>query len=179
MSTENTPNNIRGFVIPHDIDQTNINMTDSTFTQSGNRAGDPVPQQASALVLRATGEQTAGSDLQIRTNKSGHAGAKGEFVWIDNTVSSEPFGRDIPAHITGYDVADFGSSTSSYKYPNSIALDDGTLYVVVYAKEAAWLTRSEEHTSELQEFMLIIGQRILTHTQQSIYMHIQQHHLRQ
>ena len=140
MSTENTPNNIRGFVIPHDIDQTNINMTDSTFTQSGNRAGDPVPQQASALVLRATGEQTAGSDLQIRTNKSGHAGAKGEFVWIDNTVSSEPFGRDIPAHITGYDVADFGSSTSSYKYPNSIALDDGTLYVVVYAKEAAWLT---------------------------------------
>jgi len=140
MSTESTPNYLRGFVIPHDIDQNNINATESSFTEAGNRAGDPIPQQASALVLRATGEQTAGSDLQIKTLRSGHAGDKGEFVWIDNVTASEPFGRDIPAHITGYDVADFGSSTSSYKYPNSIALDDGSLYIVVYAKESTWLT---------------------------------------
>ena len=72
--------------------------------------------------------------------RSGHAGANGEFVWVDNVTSSNDFGRDIPAHITAYDVADFGSSTSKYQYPNSIALDDGTLYIVVYAKEAAWLT---------------------------------------
>lgn len=140
MSTESTPDHIRAFVIPHDIDHESINESESAFSQAGNRAGDPIPQQASALVLRATGEQAADSDLQIKTVRSGHAGANGEFVWVDNVTSSNDFGRDIPAHITAYDVADFGSSTSKYQYPNSIALDDGTLYIVVYAKEAAWLT---------------------------------------
>jgi len=140
MSNNVTPDYIRGFLVPHDIDQNNINATDSNFTQAGNRAGDPIPQQASSLVLRATGEQSSGSDLQIKTVKSGHAGAKGEFVWKDNAASSDYFGRDIPCSITGYDVADFGSSTSSYRYPNSIALDDGSLMIAVYAKEASWLT---------------------------------------
>ena len=140
MSTETTPGYIRGFVIPHDIDQNNINESDSNFTQQGNRAGDPVPQQASALVLRATGEQSSGSDLQIKTVRSGHAGSKGEFVWKDNAASSDFFGRDIPCSITGYDIADFGSSTSSYRFANSIALDDGSLMIAVYAKESSWLT---------------------------------------
>lgn len=140
MSTDTTPGYIRGFVIPHDIDQNNINESDSNFTQQGNRAGDPVPQQASALVLRATGEQSPNSDLQIKTVRSGHAGSKGEFVWRDNAASSDFFGRDIPCSITGYDVADFGSSTSSYRFANSIALDDGSLMIAVYAKESGWLT---------------------------------------
>ncbi len=140
MSTESTPNHIRAFVIPHDIDHESINESESAFSQAGNRAGDPIPQQASALVLRATGEQAADSDLQIKTVRSGHAGSHGEFVWIDNVTSSEPFGRDIPAHITAYDVVKYGSSTNKYQYPNAIALDDGSLYIVVYAKEATWLT---------------------------------------
>lgn len=140
MSNNVTPDYIRGFLVPHDIDQNNINATDSNYTQAGNRAGDPIPQQASSLVLRATGEQSSGSDLQIKTVKSGHAGAKGEFVWKDNAASSDYFGRDIPCSITGYDVADFGSLSSSYRYPNSIALDDGSLIIAVYAKEATWPT---------------------------------------
>ena len=127
MSTESTPDHIRAFVIPHDIDHESINESESAYSQAGNRAGDPIPQQASALVLRATGEQAADSDIQIKTVRSGHAGANGEFVWVDNVTSSNDFGRDIPAHITAYDVADFGSSTSKYQYPNSIALDDGSL----------------------------------------------------
>ena len=140
MSTESTPDHIRAFVIPHDIDHESINESESAYSQAGNRAGDPIPQQASALVLRATGEQAADSDIQIKTVRSGHAGSHGEFVWIDNVASSDDFGRDIPAHITGYDVVKFGTSANKYQYPNSIALDDGSLYVVVYAKESTWLT---------------------------------------
>ena len=140
MSTESTPDHIRAFVIPHDIDHESINESESAYSQAGNRAGDPIPQQASALVLRATGEQAADSDLQIKTVRSGHAGSHGEFVWADNAASSDDFGRDIPAHITGYDVVKYGTSANKYQYPNSIALDDGSLYIVVYAKESTWLT---------------------------------------
>ena len=140
MSTESTPDHIRAFVIPHDIDHESINESESAYSQAGNRAGDPIPQQASALVLRATGEQAPDSDLQIKTVRSGHAGAHGEFVWTDNAASSDDFGRDIPAHITGYDVVKYGTSANKYQYPNSIALDDGSLYIVVYAKESTWLT---------------------------------------
>ena len=78
--------------------------------------------------------------MQIKTVRSGHAGSKGEFVWKDNAASSDFFGRDIPCSITGYDIADFGSSTSSYRFANSIALDDGSLMIAVYAKESSWLT---------------------------------------
>lgn len=143
MSTESTPDHIRAFVIPHDIDQESINESESTYSQAGNRAGDPIPQQASALVLRATGEQAPDSDLQIKTVRSGHAGSHGEFVWAENLTggaTSDDFGRDIPAHITGYDVVKAGSTTNKYRYPNSIALDDGSLYIVVYAMESTWLT---------------------------------------
>ena len=141
MSTESTPDHIRAFVIPHDIDHESINEQESAYSQAGNRAGDPIPIQASALVLRATGEQEPDSDLIIKTVRSGHAGSHGEFVWAENLTggaTSDDFGRDIPAHITGYDVAKSGSSTNKYQYPNSIALDDGSLYIVVYAKEASW-----------------------------------------
>ena len=48
MSTESTPDHIRAFVIPHDIDHESINESESAFSQAGNRAGDPIPQQASA-----------------------------------------------------------------------------------------------------------------------------------
>ena len=78
--------------------------------------------------------------MQIKTVRSGHAGSHGEFVWADNAASSDDFGRDIPAHITGYDVVKYGTSANKYQYPNSIALDDGSLYIVVYAKESTWLT---------------------------------------
>jgi hypothetical protein len=142
MSTESTSNQIRAFIIPHDIDQESINEDESDYSQAGNRAGDPIPQQASALVLRATGQQAADSDIQIKTVRSGHAGSHGEFVWYENLdggATSDDFGRDIPAHITGYDVAKPGSTTNKYQYPNSIALDDGSLYIVVYAKESTWL----------------------------------------
>ena len=50
MSTESTPDHIRAFVIPHDIDHESINESESAYSQAGNRAGDPIPQQASALV---------------------------------------------------------------------------------------------------------------------------------
>ena len=62
MGNNVSPDVLRGFLLPHDIDQTNIDDANSSFSQSGNRAGDPIPQQVSKLIVRAVGEQTADSD---------------------------------------------------------------------------------------------------------------------
>jgi hypothetical protein len=141
MGNNTSPDILRGFLLPHDIDQTNIDNANSSFSQSGNRAGDPVPQQISKLIVRAVGEQTAGSDLQIRTQRAGHAGKGGQFVWVDNAASSSDFGRLLPSNITNYDIADYSPNTSYYyKYPSMLGLDNGTLLIAVFSDEPTFLT---------------------------------------
>lgn len=141
MGNNVSPDVLRGFLLPHDIDQTNIDDANSSFSQSGNRAGDPVPQQVSKLIVRAVGEQTAGSDLQIRTQRAGHASKGGQFVWIDNAASSSDFGRQLPSNISNYDIADYASSTSYYyRYPSMLGLDSGTLLIAVFAEEPTFIT---------------------------------------
>ena len=141
MGTNNSPDVLRGFLLPHDIDETSIDITNSSFSQSGNRAGDPVPQQVSKLIVRAVGEQTADSDIQIKTKRAGHAGKGGQFAWVDNTTSSPDFGRLLPSNISNYDIVDYASGASYfYKYPSMLGLDDGTLLIAVYAEEPTFLT---------------------------------------
>jgi len=141
MGTNNSPEVLRGFLLPHDIDETSIDTTNSSFSQSGNRAGDPVPQQVSKLIVRAVGEQTVDSDIQIKTNRAGHAGEGGQFVWVDNTTSSPDFGRLLPSNISNYDIADYAPSTTTfYKYPSMLGLDNGNLLISVYAEEPSFLT---------------------------------------
>ena len=141
MGSNNSPDVLRGFLLPHDIDETSIDTANSSFSQSGNRAGDPIPQQVSKLIVRAAGEQTADSDLQIKTQRAGHAGEGGQFVWEDNAASSPEFGRLLPSNISNYDIADYASSTSYfYKYPSMLGLDDGTLLIAVYAEEPTFIT---------------------------------------
>ena len=141
MGTNNSPSVLRGFLLPHDIDQTSIDNANSNFSQSGNRAGDPVPQQVSNLIVRAAGQQTAGSDLQIKTERAGHPAEGGQFIWVDNATTSADFGRLLPSNIVNYDIADYASTASYfYKHPSLLGLDDGTLLVAVYAEEPTFLT---------------------------------------
>lgn len=141
MGSNNSPDVLRGFLLPHDIDQSNIDTANSSFSQNGNRAGDPVPQQISKLIVRAVGEQTTDSDLQIKTQRAGHAGKGGQFVWVDNAASSSDFGRQLPSNISNYDIADFATSTSYwYRYPSLLGLDDGTLLIAVFSEEPSFIT---------------------------------------
>lgn len=141
MGSNNSPEVLRGFLLPHDIDETSIDTANSSFSQSGNRAGDPVPQQVSKLIVRAVGEQTADSDLQIKTQRAGHAGEGGQFVWEDNAASSPEFGRLLPSNISNYDIVDYAPSTTTfYKYPSMLGLDNGTLLIAVYAEEPLFIT---------------------------------------
>ena len=141
MGTNNSPDILRGFLLPHDIDETSIDTTNSSFSQSGNRAGDPVPQQVSKLILRAVGEQTENSDIQIKTERAGHAGKGGQFVWVDNTTSSPQIGRLLPSNISNYDIADYSPNANTfYRYPSLLGLDNGTLLISVYADEPTFVT---------------------------------------
>ena len=69
-----SPDYLRGFIVPHKLTKDNIWTSQSSFTQEGNLAGDPEPQQTSKLLVRSTGSQTTDTDIRIITRRAGHVG---------------------------------------------------------------------------------------------------------
>ena len=126
-----SPDDLRGFLIPVSFQDQDIDNNLSSFTQAGAFAGDPVPAQASKLVLRATGSQLEDSNFSVVTRKSGHAGAGGAFVFDDETDgTSDEYGHDAPVHIAGYDIVKSESGTHTYhKNASCLGLSDGSLLV--------------------------------------------------
>jgi hypothetical protein len=129
---DTTPSYIRGFMVPHPLGDENTWDAQSSFTQQGNVAGDPVPQQDSDLVVQARGTQLAGSDLQIVTRVGGYPSRGAKFTWRDNVDSTSiEYGRDAALAVSGVDIVAFTSLTSvGYLYPRAVALDTGRLVVV-------------------------------------------------
>ena len=141
MGSEVSPNFLRGFLIPHDIDHTSIDDANSVYTQQGNRAGDPIPNKPTEMLLRATGIQESTSDLQIKTERAGHPTAGGQFVWVDNATTSPDIGRQLPSNISNYDIVKWSPSVSNkYLNPFMLGLKDGTLLISAYANEPTFVT---------------------------------------
>lgn len=129
---DTTPSYIRGFMVPHPLGDENTWDSESSFTQQGNVAGDPVPQQDSDLVVQARGEQATGSDLQIVTRVGGYPGKGAKFTWRNNVDSTSiEYGRDAALALSGLDIIAFTNLTTvGYLYPRAVALDTGRLVVV-------------------------------------------------
>ena len=53
-----TPTYLRGFLVPLALGSDNVWSDQSSFTTADERAGDPVPQQNSAMQLIAKGRQS-------------------------------------------------------------------------------------------------------------------------
>ena len=80
MGSNITPDAMRGFLIPSAlITKDNIWEAQSTFQQSGARAGFANPQQAyTGLTVVTTGDQA--QPITITTNEGGTPGEKASFV---------------------------------------------------------------------------------------------------
>ena len=74
MANNITPEYLRGFLVPLALGSDNVWDAQSSFTTADERAGDPVPQQNSAMQLIAKGRQSGASDLTIKTQSPGFAG---------------------------------------------------------------------------------------------------------
>ncbi len=119
-----TPEYIRGFLIPLDVDTDNIWTAQSTFTTYDNFAGDPTPQQTNPMRLYATGRQTASSDLTITTRRAGYAGFGAGFTYTDNADAGTIYGRDPQNQISYWSYVK-SSFSASIKYLNPTGLDAG------------------------------------------------------
>ena len=123
MANNVTPEYLRGFLVPLALGSDNVWDAQSSFTTADERAGDPVPQQNSAMQLIAKGRQSGASDLTIKTQSPGFAGYGAGFVWTDNQTSTT-FGRDAQNALSRFQYLQFSSlSTTQYKSPS--ALDTG------------------------------------------------------
>ena len=101
---DTTPTYLRGFLVPMDLGSANIWAAQSSFTQQGNRTGDAEPQQSSKMRVIATGTQSTGGDLTIKTRGAGSSD-EARFTFTQNNDSATiEYGRDAFNAISGFDM---------------------------------------------------------------------------
>lgn len=124
-----TPEYIRGFLVPLSLDNNNIWLSQSSFTLGDSIAGDPVPAQSSPMRLYATGNQVNGSELTIKTQKSGYAGFGAGFIFEDEQTNID-YGRDPQNAISRFKNLYFSSTfLTIYSDPSGLDTGEGDLLI--------------------------------------------------
>ena len=127
-----SPNFMRGFLVPHNITKNNIWTAQSRFSQQGNIAGDPIPQQNSRLIVRATGSQSANTDISVISRRAGHVNKGAGFTWKNNALTSGEMGQDQPNAISEFEFigrSDGTGLTEKFRFPYPLDLGDGTCLI--------------------------------------------------
>lgn len=130
MGSNITPDAMRGFLIPSAlITKDNIWDAQSTFQQSGARAGFANPQQAyTGLTVVTTGDQA--QPITITTNEGGTPGEKASFVWENNSTGIK-LNKNANNVITDWKFLHYSASASQVYNDFNVCSDvDGTLYWV-------------------------------------------------
>ena len=131
-----TPQYLRGFLVPLGLTNDNIWLDQSSFTVGDSIAGDPVPNQSSPMRLIATGNQTTGSELTVKTQKSGYAGYGAGFIFEDEQTSVD-YGRDPQNAISRFKNLLFSrTSTAIYSHPSGLDTGEGDL-LISYARDTS------------------------------------------
>ena len=110
MGTDNSPNDLRGFLVPWPLDIDYIWNAQSSYTKN-----TPIPDVPEAtgdydLGLTSHGDFTATESIKIRTAKAGGIGTSG-FVWKLES-DTDYYGRDAPNIISRWDVIVEGETTA-------------------------------------------------------------------
>ena len=119
-----------------------VGATDSDYEQAGARAGLPAPDQPTAMVLDASGEQTDLGDLEIYTLRSGNPGhEEGGFVHRDvlaGDTTTEYLGWDGYQVVTGVESLFRSPGTGAGgSLIDVLRLDDGTVLMAHQKASAA------------------------------------------
>ncbi len=102
----------------------------SSYDQASPKPGVPVSEQSTRMVLQASGEQPARTELGIHSLRAGHPGLeRAGYLWYDaSEAEPEEFGWDGPQIITGWQSLFWSSdATEIAAYPDLIRLDSGKL----------------------------------------------------
>ena len=138
MGSDQSRPDLRGLAY-HDPRLTKVWGAESSYTQAGNTAGDPNPQQDTEMELEASGQQDADSTLRIQSLRGGLPGPgpmRAGFCWRDDDASDWR-GWEVPTTPLGWEHVAWTDGTSGLVRgtytPHSVTLDDGTVLVAVQA----------------------------------------------
>ena len=141
MGSNVTPPYLRGFLVPLNVGTDNIWIAQSTYTTAQERAGDPRSLQDSPMQLVAKGQQSSPSDLRIETQRAGFAGYGAGFFFTDKQTNIN-YGRDPQNAVSRYQNIRFSTSSTEYKHPTGLDLQDGSILISYYRVQATLPRRS-------------------------------------
>ena len=127
MSTDRSPNYLRGFILPfQQFTNNNLWAAQSTLTQGTGRAGIPSSTKTTSLSLTAKGTQD--KDVDIKTERAGHISDHAGFVWKE-TTETDYLGADVPTMVSDISVAvsNGGSALLQYISRDAIRLASGKI----------------------------------------------------
>jgi len=129
MGTNRTPNEVRGFIVPWQMDKSNYWADESSITQGTQRVGIPDPTNPTSLALGTKGLQT--EDVQVFTLEAGHVGEGAKYGW-KYSADSLIYGCQQPNVLTNVTaIAKLNLTGQKYIVRDSITLLDGTILVTV------------------------------------------------
>ena len=143
MGASKTKATFRGVLVPDPrVTLANYDAADSTVTEANPKAGVPVPQEETDLVLRATGTQTAGQVIDVKALRGGFPVENGgAFVWKAGSDSSTSYrGWDVPTLPTAWeslvytDGSGVSDGTKETHEPCAVTLDDAQVLLAYRAK---------------------------------------------
>lgn len=158
MGIDRSQSYYRGVLIPDTRLQT-VWAAQSSYTEAGPRAGDPIPGQGTALDLRGSGDQS--TEVLVATQQAGLPGRgwdAGSLRWRKTSAESWR-GWDVPVSSMGWEAVvntrGVAAGYTSLYHPHAVTLQDGTvlcvaegLYVVggvTHYRVATWARHPSTH----------------------------------
>lgn len=113
----------------------------SSLSEAGSLPGVPQPQQATSLILEASGTQSAGADMEIRTHRGGHPDGSAAFVWRYEG-DTDWRGRDGPHLLSAWEFVARSLTAGDYERPHIVTLENGVVICAVeYQRQAVKIYR--------------------------------------
>lgn len=129
MGTNRTPENVRGFIVPWQMDQTNYWADESNATQGTKRAGVPSSLSVTSLVLATRGQQN--DTVQVQTIEAGHVSEGAKFGWKYAT-DADLYGHNVPNVLTAVDaVAPLSLVNQQYTTRAAVTTNNGNVLCAV------------------------------------------------
>jgi hypothetical protein len=113
--------------------------TDAAYTQSGPRAGVPLPGGTERMVLESSGSQSGDGELLITTQRAGLPNASNAAYVVrdigNDDTTAQQYGHDGWQVLTGYEalINSDGSTLNSQMKPHAVTLDDGRVVAICEA----------------------------------------------
>lgn len=129
MGTNKTPDNVRGFIVPFELDQTNYWKVQSNAPQGNQLAGIPESDTNPSLKIITRGNQQ--ETIHIETIDGGHVTEGAKFGWRFDS-DSDLYGHNVPNVLTSVDgITTWSNTTQAFTPRGALTTREGNIIIAV------------------------------------------------